>query len=208
MMVTLMGLDLHLEGQVVLAVLQEEGLVVPVLGQEGQEAVRMVHLAEGLVAVVVVGIAETSNAKVLVGTMTGIRNGPDISLRFLILDALRFVPKVTVYVAAGSVLWMVFRCVSAEVGLFIAFLSRFAFCFLRLRKYHQLYIDKYTAKASINFMWRLEHYFLQCFPSGRGHCGAFDLLQQCCSVRMVLCCRCANYHYENVLLSRSLRRQV
>jgi hypothetical protein len=101
---------------------------------------------------------------------------------------------VTVYVAAGSVLWMVFRCVSAEVGLFIAFLSRFAF---RLRKYHQLYIDKYTAKASINFMWRLEHYFLQCFPVGVAiDNGAFDLLQH------VLC----GWYYVAVVQSISPRK--
>jgi hypothetical protein len=54
---------------------------------------------------------------------------------------------------------MVRRRVSVEVGLFIAFYLVFASCFHHSRKYHTLYIDKYTAKASINFVWRLERLF-------------------------------------------------
>jgi len=79
--IILMGLDLHLEDRVVSAVLQEEGSVVLVVDQVDREGVHMVHPLEGSVVAEAVGIAETSNAKVQVDTMTGIRNGLDISLR-------------------------------------------------------------------------------------------------------------------------------
>jgi len=77
--VILMGLDLRQGVQVASVVPLVVPLVASVALVGDREDQDMVHL--GVMAAEVVGIAETSNVKVLVGTMTGIPNGPDI--RFL-----------------------------------------------------------------------------------------------------------------------------
>ena len=106
MIVILMGMDLHLEDRAASVVLQEEISVV-----RAEASVRQEDMEE-----VGVGIAETSNVKVLVGTKTGIRNGLDISWQLVAGDVAN-APEVTVYVAP----YFGERCVSFEVGLFIAF---------------------------------------------------------------------------------------
>lgn len=82
--IILMGLASRLGDQVGSAVLQEVGLVDLVLDQAHQEVVQdMVHRV--VMEAEVVGIAETSNVKVLLlGTMTENQNGLDISGSWLV----------------------------------------------------------------------------------------------------------------------------
>jgi hypothetical protein len=81
MIVILMGLGLRLGGQVDSVVLLVVALVVLVPDQV-EVVLGMVHLVVMEVAGVV-AIAETSNVKVLVGTMTEIPSGRDIRLQLL-----------------------------------------------------------------------------------------------------------------------------
>jgi len=125
-----------------------------VLDQAHQEVDQgMVH--QVVMEAEVVGIAETSNVKVLLlGTMTENQNASIL----VAPGSSRLVPKVTV---CGSVLLMVRRRVSVEVGLFIAFYLVFASLFsfiVRVSITHAVHRQVY-GQASINFVWCLEHLF-------------------------------------------------
>jgi hypothetical protein len=110
MTIILMDMDLRLEDQVGTVALQEEALVVQVVVQV------TAHKEEDLeaVAVAAVGIVGTSNAKVLVGTKTGMQNGLDINLRCSGCGRRREFTKGDC--VCGSMLWRVWAC-----RLFIAF---------------------------------------------------------------------------------------